>query len=128
MFKRGQHMEKQVESAVPYTKEKPKKQLQFFKKFFFMTLGAVLMGVALELFLVPNHLLDGGIVGISIILSHLLGLKLGIFIFILNLPFFFLGYKQIGKLLRFQLYMRFLFYLLSLSFCIQLILSYMINF
>ncbi|WP_139343198.1 YitT family protein, partial [Escherichia coli] len=32
-----------------------------------------------------------------IILSHLLGFKLGIFIFILNLPFFFLGYKQIGK-------------------------------
>ncbi|GAB0299190.1 YitT family protein [Staphylococcus pseudintermedius] len=55
------------------------------------------MGVALELFLVPNQLLDGGIVGISIILSHLLGFKLGIFIFILNLPFFFLGYKQIGK-------------------------------
>ncbi|EKK5514967.1 YitT family protein, partial [Staphylococcus pseudintermedius] len=71
--------------------------LQFFKRFFFITLGAVLMGVALELFLVPNQLLDGGIVGISIILSHLLGFKLGIFIFILNLPFFFLGYKQIGK-------------------------------
>jgi len=41
--------------------------------------------------------MDGGIVGISIILSHLLGWNLGIFLFILNLPFFFLGYKQIGK-------------------------------
>src|SRR5690606_5523386 len=35
--------------------------------------------------------------GISIMLSHLLGIKLGILIFLLNLPFFYIGYKQIGK-------------------------------
>ena len=55
------------------------------------------MAVGLEIFLVPNHVIDGGIVGISIILSYLTGWKLGIFIFILNIPFFFIGYKQIGK-------------------------------
>lgn len=70
-------MEIQAESNVAYIKEKPKSHVNFFKRFFFITLGAVLMGVALELFLVPNQLLDGGIVGISIILSHLLGFKLG---------------------------------------------------
>ncbi|TDL94360.1 YitT family protein [Macrococcus brunensis] len=67
------------------------------KRFLMITIGALLMAVALELFLVPNAILDGGIVGISIITSHLIGLPLGLFIFILNLPFFFLGYKQIGK-------------------------------
>ncbi|ULG71964.1 YitT family protein [Macrococcus brunensis] len=67
------------------------------KRFLTITIGALLMAVALELFLVPNAILDGGIVGISIITSHLIGLPLGLFIFILNLPFFFLGYKQIGK-------------------------------
>ncbi|TDM13581.1 YitT family protein [Macrococcus bovicus] len=67
------------------------------KRFLMVTIGALLMAVALELFLVPNAILDGGIVGISIITSHLIGLPLGIFIFVLNLPFFFLGYKQIGK-------------------------------
>jgi len=60
-------------------------------------MGAILMAIGLELFLIPNLLLDGGIVGISIILSHLTGIQLGIFIFILNIPFFYLGYKQIGK-------------------------------
>ncbi|MBE3568958.1 MAG: YitT family protein [Bacillales bacterium] len=64
---------------------------------FFITLGAALMAVGLEIFLVPNHIIDGGITGISIILSHLLGLKLGIFLFILNIPFFVIGYKQLGK-------------------------------
>ncbi|AYC30729.1 YitT family protein [Paenisporosarcina cavernae] len=60
-------------------------------------LGAIMMAVGLELFIVPNQLLDGGIVGISIIASHLTGLGLGIYIFLLNIPFFFIGYKQIGK-------------------------------
>ncbi|WP_246188298.1 YitT family protein [Metabacillus lacus] len=67
------------------------------KRGIFILLGAVLMAVGLELFLVPNNILDGGIVGISIILSHLTGFKLGLFIFLLNIPFFYLGYKQIGK-------------------------------
>ncbi|MGM9966133.1 MAG: YitT family protein [Rummeliibacillus sp.] len=60
-------------------------------------LGACIMAIGLELFLVPNRILDGGIVGISIIISHLTDLPLGIFIFLLNIPFIFLGYKQIGK-------------------------------
>lgn len=67
------------------------------KRFILITIGAILMAIALELFLVPNKLLDGGIVGISIISSHFLKLPIGLFIFILNIPFFYLGYKQIGK-------------------------------
>jgi len=67
-----------------------------------VALGAIIMAVGLELFLVPNHIMDGGIVGVSIITSHLLNLPLGIFIFILNLPFIFLGYKQIGKTFAFS--------------------------
>jgi uncharacterized membrane-anchored protein YitT (DUF2179 family) len=67
------------------------------KRIFFIVLGAILMGVGIEEFLVPNKILDGGIVGISIILSHFTGVRLGLFIFILNIPFFFIGYKQIGK-------------------------------
>ena len=55
------------------------------------------MSVGLEIFLVPNNVIDGGITGISIMLSYITGWKLGIFIFLLNLPFFFIGYKQIGK-------------------------------
>ncbi|WP_226537255.1 YitT family protein [Fictibacillus halophilus] len=62
-----------------------------------ITFGAILMAVGLEIFLVPNNVIDGGIAGISIMASHLSGLSLGIFLFALNLPFIFIGYKQIGK-------------------------------
>ena len=34
-----------------------------------------LVSIGLEIFLVPNHIIDGGIVGISIILSHLIRLS-----------------------------------------------------
>jgi len=62
-----------------------------------LTIGAVLMAVALEIFLVPNDVIDGGITGISIILHELTGVPLGLYLFFINLPFLFLGYKQIGK-------------------------------
>lgn len=70
---------------------------KILKRAFFIILGSILMAIGLEIFLVPNQIIDGGIVGISIILSHLTGMKLGIFLFVLNLPFLILGYKQIGK-------------------------------
>ncbi len=70
---------------------------QIFYRVTMVTMGALLFAFGLELLLVPNNVMDGGIVGISIILSHFLGLPIGVFIFILNLPFIFLGYKQIGK-------------------------------
>ncbi|GIM28951.1 membrane protein [Clostridium polyendosporum] len=63
----------------------------------FMLLGSALVSIGLEIFLIPNNIIDGGIVGISIISSYLTKLPLGLFIFIFNVPFFIVGYKQIGK-------------------------------
>ncbi|HEU4963429.1 MAG TPA: YitT family protein [Bacilli bacterium] len=67
------------------------------KRAFFITLGAMLVGVGLELFLVPNSIIDGGIIGISILSAHLTGWPIGLFTFLLNLPFLLVGYKQIGR-------------------------------
>jgi uncharacterized membrane-anchored protein YitT (DUF2179 family) len=84
-------------TAIQNAKHKRTSKVKVVERVFFIILGAVLMGVGIEEFLVPNKILDGGIVGISIILSHLTGWRLGLFIFVLNIPFFFIGYKQIGK-------------------------------
>lgn len=75
---------------------------KIIKRAFFIFLGAILMALGIEVFLVPNMIMDGGIVGISIILYNLTGIKIGIFIFLLNIPFFFIGYKQIGKTFAFS--------------------------
>lgn len=66
-------------------------------KYLFMFLGSILAAVGLEIFLVPNQIIDGGVVGISILLSHVTKLPLSVFIFLLNIPFLYVGYKQIGK-------------------------------
>lgn len=66
-------------------------------RIFFMILGSALASIGLEIFLLPNNIIDGGVVGISIMASHLTKLPLGLFTFALNIPFFVVGYKQIGK-------------------------------
>lgn len=70
---------------------------KLLRRIIFLVLGAGMVSVGLEIFLVPNRIIDGGIVGISIITSHLSGVHLGVFLFLFNLPFLFIGYKQIGK-------------------------------
>ncbi|WP_336990700.1 YitT family protein [Bacillus infantis] len=72
-------------------------RLKIIQRMVFITLGALLMATGLEIFLIPNQVIDGGITGISIMLSHITGIKLGLFLFVLNLPFIYLGYKQMGK-------------------------------
>lgn len=59
-------------------------------------IGAVLCALGLELFLVPNGFLDGGITGISIILTHFLPLPLGVFLAIINLPFVIVSFVYLG--------------------------------
>ncbi|WP_368487408.1 YitT family protein [Clostridium sp. BJN0013] len=77
--------------------KKGRKIFKVFVKFLFMLIGATLAAVALEIFLIPNSVIDGGVTGISIMSSYLTGLPLGLFIFILNIPFLIIGYKHIGK-------------------------------
>ncbi|MGG1662068.1 YitT family protein [Brevibacillus sp. NRS-1366] len=67
------------------------------KRGLFITIGAIIMAYGLEAVLIPNNIIDGGVTGLSMILSHVTAINLSLFLVILNLPFFFLGYKQIGK-------------------------------
>jgi uncharacterized membrane-anchored protein YitT (DUF2179 family) len=62
-----------------------------------VVLGGFIAAYGLETVLIPNNVSDGGVTGISIGISQLADLPLGILIAILNLPFVWLGYKQIGK-------------------------------
>ncbi len=65
--------------------------------FILITIGALLAAIALDTILVPNQILDGGITGISIIISQLSKVPLGILVAILNIPFIYIGYRHLGK-------------------------------
>ncbi|CAI6083054.1 YitT family protein [Cohnella sp. JJ-181] len=71
--------------------------LEVAKRVIAIIVGAVLVGAALEVFLVPNSIIDGGITGISIMVAYLTKWPIGIFLFLFNIPFLIIGYKQIGK-------------------------------
>lgn len=60
-------------------------------------IGAFITAYGLEAVLIPNNVSDGGVTGLSIVGSELTELPLGLLIAVLNIPFIFLGYKQIGK-------------------------------
>ena len=60
-------------------------------------MGATFVAISLQLFLVKNHVIDGGIIGISILLSHITGQEIGLFLLILNTPFFLIAYTFLGR-------------------------------
>lgn len=62
-----------------------------------LALGAAIAAFAIEEFLVPCKILDGGVVGISIILNHLTNIRLSLLTFGLNIPFLIVGYRVLGK-------------------------------
>ncbi len=78
------------------TKQKPNK-LKRALRVLVIIIGAFIAAYGLEAVLIPNNVSDGGVTGLSIVGSHLFGMPLGLLIAILNIPFIFLGYKQIGK-------------------------------
>ncbi|HEY5556164.1 YitT family protein [Acetobacterium sp.] len=84
-------------------------------RYIFLFIGSIIAAVGLEIFLVPNNIIDGGVIGISIIASYLTGVPLSVYIIVLNLPFLIFGYKQIGKTFVFSS----LFAIISLSFWVS---------
>ncbi len=65
--------------------------------FMMLTLGSFLAALALETFLIPNTILDGGVTGVSIIISKLSKLPMGLLVLVLNIPFVYIGYRNLGK-------------------------------
>ncbi|MFB4366467.1 YitT family protein [Bacillus subtilis] len=79
----------------------PKKRKKFKAKMILqiimVIIGGIIAAYGLETVLIPNSVSDGGVTGLSIVGSQLFNLPLGILIAVINIPFVWLGYKQIGK-------------------------------
>lgn len=76
---------------------KAEKIKEFIFRYITLTLGSLIVSFALEAFLIPNKIIDGGVIGVSMMMSTITGVNLGLLIFFLNLPFIFLAYTTIGK-------------------------------
>ena len=83
----------------PELKTKTTKELvlEFVKRFIFWVIGAFIVAVALEMFLLPNKIIDGGVIGISMMISYVTKWNLGLLIFCINIPFILMALKSLGK-------------------------------
>ncbi len=73
------------------------KKLNIAKNIFLIICGIVSACFGLKSFLLPSGFIDGGVTGISLLISNITKLNLSYLIVIINIPFVILGYKQIGK-------------------------------
>ena len=67
------------------------------KRVLLVLLGSIVAAAGLQFFLLPNHLLDGGVTGISILSAYLSGIPFGVFLLVLNIPFVIIGFRKFGK-------------------------------
>ena len=77
-----------------------------------LAFGALVYNCGLHVFLVPNNVIDGGVVGIALMAAHVTGISFSVFIVALNIPFFVIGYRKIG--------LRFTFFSLYSVLCLSL--------
>ncbi len=76
--------------------------LSLLLDFALTVIGVTIAGIALKLFLVPNHFFDGGITGISLLIHEFYGFNLGLVILVLNLPLIIVSIYSIGKRFAFR--------------------------
>ncbi len=66
--------------------------------FLMITAGAIIAAFSIEDFLAPNNIFDGGIVGVSMIVSSFSGIKLSLLTWLFNVPFLVFAWKMKGKI------------------------------
>ncbi|WP_026899364.1 YitT family protein [Daejeonella oryzae] len=62
-----------------------------------MLLGIMLAAFGLKGFLVPNHFIDGGVTGISLLTFQITGIPVSVWLVVFNIPFILIAVKQMGK-------------------------------
>jgi uncharacterized membrane-anchored protein YitT (DUF2179 family) len=81
-----------------------------------MAIGAFFAALALRIFLIPNQLIDGGVIGISLILARLYGSSyLSLFLLILNVPFIYLAWRYIRRSFVIHMFAAIVFFAFFLS-------------
>ncbi|HYF31058.1 MAG TPA: YitT family protein [Chitinophagaceae bacterium] len=92
-------------------------RFNLLRDIFLLAAGILCAGFGLKGFLIPNHFIDGGATGISLMLEQLTPASLSILLILVNLPFMFLGYYQIGK----EFALKTIFAIIGLAVCVAVI-------
>ena len=93
-------------SLIPNLKKMPKKRdvikpgkislIQFLIQLFLLFGGVSLACIGIKGFLLPNHIIDGGVTGLSMLVSELTHIPLAWVLIAINTPFILLGLRQLS--------------------------------
>lgn len=72
--------------------------VRIVKDTLFISLGIMSATFGLKGFLLPDEFLDGGAVGISLLINATTGINLSYLIVLINIPFILIGYTQVSKI------------------------------
>lgn len=73
-----------------------RRALPLIRDYLLITIGVILLALAIELFLAPHQVVTGGASGVAILLNNLLGTPIGPVILAVNVPLFFAGLRWLG--------------------------------
>ncbi|MFZ4713943.1 MAG: YitT family protein [Bacteriovoracaceae bacterium] len=82
-----------------------------------MSVAAFLAALGIKSFLIPNQFIDGGVTGISILVSIVTKYPISYFVFLLNLPFLYIGYRSLGLSFALKSIFSILAFCFFLSYC-----------
>ena len=90
--------------------------LKTILSYIMIILGATLAAYSLDTFLIPNNILDGGVTGISIIISKVFSIPMSLLVILINIPFVYIGYRNLGKNFLIRTIISMLTFSLALNF------------
>ena len=69
---------------------------QIARDYAMVVAGSLLLALAFIWFFIPHDIAPGGVTGIATVIAHLTGLNVGLLSFLINLPLFLAGWRQVG--------------------------------
>jgi uncharacterized membrane-anchored protein YitT (DUF2179 family) len=84
---------------------------------FLILIGIFSVAFGLKGFLISSHFIDGGVAGVSMLLSDILEIRLAILLPVINFPFIILGYRHMGKVFALKSVLA----ILGLSLCLAFV-------
>jgi uncharacterized membrane-anchored protein YitT (DUF2179 family) len=86
------------------------------KDFILVVLGILSAGFGLQGFLLPNGFVDGGAMGIALVLARLVDIQLAYLIVAVNIPFIMIGYRTISKIFSLKTFSAIVLLALAVAF------------
>jgi uncharacterized membrane-anchored protein YitT (DUF2179 family) len=84
------------------------------KDMLFIGAGIISACIGLEGFLLPSHFIDGGVVGVALIVNHLTHIPFSILLLVLSLPFIWLGRASVSKIFAWKTLIAIIIYAIAL--------------